>query len=359
MTSDLRVAVDCRLMFYRRAGIAHYTRRLIQALAALDASSMHLSALLDRRDADVAWVPSNVALVRTLTPAHHKLEATTLPIELARLQIDVLHSPDFITCAGRFRKVITIHDLYFMEHPEAMGADGARYYGRVGWSAAQADRIIAVSDFTRRDIARLLPPAADRTTVIHEAPDDALSAESRSDNSAFILFVGTLEPRKNVSALLRALARLPEDLSLVVAGADGWGEAEPGRLAAELGVRERVSLAGRVSDAELDALYRGARAFAMPSLSEGFGLPVLEAMARGTPVVCADAGALPEVAGDAALLHAPSDDAALAAHVLALWRDDALRAEYSRRGLARAAQFSWRAAAEQTARVYRAAAHTP
>jgi glycosyltransferase involved in cell wall biosynthesis len=180
----------------------------------------------------------------------------------------------------------------------------------------------------------------------------------RIENSKYLLFVGTLEPRKNLVALLRALARLPAEVRLVVAGAAGWGEGEagPGRIAAELGVRDRVTLAGRVSDAELDALYRAACAFVMPSLSEGFGLPVLEAMARGTPVVCSRAGSLTEIAGDAALLHAPTDDAELAAHLLALWRDDALRAEYSRRGFTRAAQFSWAKAAAETARVYREAA---
>jgi glycosyltransferase involved in cell wall biosynthesis len=371
-------------MFYRKAGIAHYSRRLVQALAALSFASagseakgegVVLRVLLDRRDADVAWVPPNVPIIRTVTPAHHALESLALPVELARLPLDVLHSPDFVTCAGRFRKVITIHDLYFVEHPEVMSADGARYYSRARWSARQADRIIAVSEFTRQEIARLIPEATGRAAVVHEAADESgteigqlgrkgirnahsLSRFARPD-ARFVLFVGTLEPRKNLVTLLRALARMPEEVRLIAVGAEGWGDAEPGRVAGQLGVSDRVTLAGRVSDGELDTLYRAAHAFAMPSLSEGFGLPVLEAMTRGTPVVCSRAGSLPEIAGDAALMHAPTDDAELAAHLGALWSDDALRAAYSRRGIERAGQFTWRKAAAETLRVYRAAIDEP
>jgi alpha-1,3-rhamnosyl/mannosyltransferase len=122
-----------------------------------------------------------------------------------------------------------------------------------------------------------------------------------------------------------------------------------------LGVSERVTLTGQVSEAELDAMYRGARAFAMPSLSEGFGLPVLEAMTRGIPVVCSNSGSLPEITGDAALLHNPLDDVTLARHLVALWCDDAVRDDYARRAVARAAQFSWQQAAAETLDVYRAA----
>jgi glycosyltransferase involved in cell wall biosynthesis len=352
-------------MFYRTAGISYYTRRLVQALAALpDAGhAFTLSVLMDRRDADTAWLPANVKAIRTVTPAHHPLEHVALPAELAALQIqhskfNILHSPDFITCAGAFKKVITIHDLYFMQHPEVMSADGARYYGRIRWSAQRADRIIAVSRFTRDDIVRLMPDIdAGKITVVYEASDAPTKGNSQSFilNSQFILFVGTLEPRKNITTLLKALERLPNEIRLTIAGADGWGEGDVRQMAGEMNVLERVTFAGRVSDAGLDALYRNARLLAMPSHHEGFGLPVLEAMARGTPVVCSNAGALPEVAGDAALLHDPLDDAALAQHIHALWFDDTRHDHHRRRGIARAAQFSWQRAAEETLDIYRMA----
>ncbi|GIV85821.1 MAG: glycosyl transferase family 1 [Candidatus Roseilinea sp.] len=356
-------------MYYRKAGVSYYARRLVRALAELPAPWFTLRVLLDRRDADTGWVPPNVGIVRVVTPAHHRYEHLTLPIELAclglrRAPYTVLHSPDFITCRGRFRKVITIHDLYFMEHPEVMSADGARYYSRIRWSASAADRIIAVSCFTRQDILRLIPEAAsEKVIVVYEAAGRAPKVESGAvahsapptPHFRFILFVGTLEPRKNLSTLLRALARLPSEVRLVIVGAPGWRDEALGDAARELGVAERVEFVGWVSEDKLDALYRQARLLVMPSLSEGFGLPVLEAMSRGTPVVCSNAGALPEIVADAALLHSPTDDAELARHILALWADDALHAEYARRGLARARDFSWARAAQETLEVYRAA----
>jgi len=355
------VLMDCRLMYYRQAGIAQYARRLLRALAAQADPSFRLWALLDRRDRDLSWLPANVHVLRTVTPAHHRYEFLLLPLELMthrRVQSPraVLHSPDFITCRGRFRKVITIHDLYFMEHPEAMSAEGLRYYRRVRWSARHADRVIAVSDFTRADILRLMPELpTQKVCVIHEAPDEPSSLNiSRALQEPYVLFVGTLEPRKNLVTLLRALARLPTDVRLIVVGEAGWGDLSLSELAYTLGVAERVTFSGRLSGEQLDLCYRRARLLAMPSLAEGFGLPVLEAMSRGIPVVCSAAGALPEVAGDAALLHPPTDDAALAAHIWALWSDEALHAELARRGRVRAAQFSWTRAAEQTRAVYRA-----
>jgi len=356
------VLMDCRLMYYRQAGIAQYARRLLRALAAQADPGFRLWALLDRRDRDLSWLPAGVRVLRTITPAHHRHEFLLLPLELMvhwRVQSTraVLHSPDFITCRGRFRKVITIHDLYFMEHPEAMSAEGLRYYRRVRWSARHADRIIAVSDFTRADILRLMPELSPhKVCVIHEAPDE-LSAQDIpcTLQERYVLFVGTLEPRKNLETLLRALARLPTDVRLVVVGEAGWGDLSLGELARALEVAERVTFSGRLSGEQLDLCYRRARLLVMPSLAEGFGLPVLEAMSRGIPVVCSAAGALPEVAGDAALLHSPTDDAVLAAHIWALWTNEALHAELVRRGIARAARFSWTRAAEQTREVYRAA----
>lgn len=359
-------------MFYRKAGVSYYTRRLVRAMAMLPEPRPALHALMDGRDNDTGWVPPNLNIVRVVTPAHHRYEHLTLPLELAALglrsPITVLHSPDFITCRGNFRKVITIHDLYFMEHPEVMSADGLRYYGRMRWSARAADRIVAVSHFTRNDVLRLMPEIEPhKVSVVYEAADRETKAAEHTTGardiplpmniaSPFVLFVGTLEPRKNLSTLLRALARLPADVRLVVVGAVGWRDEEPGYVARELGIADRVILAGRVNDDELDALYRQARLLAMPSLSEGFGLPVLEAMSRGTPVVCSDAGSLPEIVGEAALLHAPKDDAGLAQHLRALWMDDALHAEYARRGRERAELFSWERAARETLKVYRQAA---
>lgn len=368
----LRVAVDCRLMYYRRAGIAQYTRRLVQALAQeMPDQPAELSILLDRRDADTTWVPEGVKVRRVRTPAHHRMEQTTLPLELALARIDVLHGTDFIAPRGRYKKVITIHDLYFMEHPEVMSPAGARYYGQVGLSSQRADRIIAVSNYTRREILRLLPGVPEqKVSTIYEGAEDPQrpasdlqspiatvqwpteNLKAKIQNTRYALFVGTFEPRKNLPTLLRALKELPVDVKLVVVGERGWGNQKLTKLVDELGVKDRVIFAGRLTDSELDAAYRAARLLVFPSLSEGFGLPVLEAMARGTPVVCSNAGALPEVAGDAALLHDPLDAAALARMLRMMWSIDPVNADYARRGKERAPQFTWAKAARQTWEVY-------
>ncbi len=359
----LRVVIDARLMYYRRAGISQYTRHLTRALAQTHTTfgMGQLSVLLDRRDRDTAWVPPGVNVLRTITPAHHRYEHLFLPLELTRYlsRFDVLHSPDFIAPRGRFKKIITIHDLYFLEHPEVMEPVGKRYYGRMSGSAHMADHIIAVSDFTRREINRLLPQVpAEKVSVIHEAganqlPVSALDAPIES--LKYALFVGTFEPRKNLVTLLRALKELPEDIKVMIIGERGWGATTPARVAQELGVVDRVTFAGRVSDAELDRHYRGARMLVIPSLSEGFGLPVLEAMARGVPVVSSNAGALPEIAGDAALMHDPLDVAALARLMRVVWSSDVVRGDYGRRGLQRARNFSWDGTAQATWRVYQTA----
>jgi glycosyltransferase involved in cell wall biosynthesis len=343
-------------MYYRKAGISNYTRRLVTAIS--DQRSA-ISLLVDRRDKDIGWIPSNCKVIRTVTPAHHKYEHLTLPLELAisNLQspISLVHFPDFIACSGRFKKVITIHDLYFMEHPEAMSADGARYYGRIRQSAQHADAIIAVSHFTRTEILRLMPEiASTKITVIHEAADQSPIPTPQSPiPNPFALFVGTFEPRKNLNTLLRALVQVPSDFKLVIVGESGWmAGSEPMRIAQALGVSDKVHLAGHVGDAELDALYRQARFVLVPSLAEGFGLTALEAMARGTPVICSTGGSLPEVVGDAALLHEPTDVAQLASHITNLWNDEALRRDYAQRGQQRASQFTWAKAAQQTLRIY-------
>ena len=376
------VLIDCRLMFYRKAGISMYTRRLVQALAAMPAPPQ-VQVLLDRRDQDTQWIPATVPVRRAFTPAHHRYEAIALPLELLVLMRQapalgssrsalagrrppLVHFPDFIACAGRFRKVITIHDLYFMEHPEVMSDDGARYYERIHESVQRADAIIAVSQFTRDDIVRLMPQVpTQKITVVHEAGEGGehsagavvslayLHPPKHLSSSPYALFVGTFEPRKNLATLLHALRYTPHDLRLIIVGEAGWANGgEPARLARELGLTERVQLAGRVSDAELDQLYREARMLVFPSLSEGFGLPALEAMARGTPVVCANTGSLPEIVGSAALLHDPLNVQQLAQHMCQLWLDDALYAEYRARGQGQAAQFSWPRCAHETLAIY-------
>ncbi len=351
----MRVLMDCRLNFYRKAGITQYARRLLAALATSNPSP-DLHVLLDRRDRDSGWVPKTVRIWQAVTPAHHRLEPYTLPLELRLKQFDVLHSPDFITVPGPWRKVITIHDLYFMHNAGVMSRAGADYYLGTVRSAQRADAVIAVSAFTRADVLQLIPNVApERVHVVHEAADVAphsAPTAASSNTSDYALFIGTLEPRKNLPVLLRALALAP-DVYLRIVGAPGWGEEGLHALAQALGVSNRIQFEqNHVDDAARDHLIRGARLLVLPSLYEGFGLPPLEAMARGVPVICSNAGSLPEVVGDAALLHDPHDHETLARHLRVLWADPKARTALAGRGLVQASGFSWDRAARETLAVY-------
>jgi glycosyltransferase involved in cell wall biosynthesis len=304
-----------------------------------------------------------------LTPPHHRWEQLALAIELAPLAVDLYHQPDFIPpLRRRFPAVITVHDLAFMRMPDLLTPESRRYYGRVGAAARSAERTIAVSQQTRRDLIELAGAPAERIEVVYEAagadfrpqPPEALAALRRRLGLAeeYFLFVGTREPRKNLGRLLAAFARLaaaPGAPQLAIAGRAGWLDGDLAGQAASLGLADRVRWLDGVTRAELPALYGGALALVLPSLYEGFGLPLLEAMACGTPVVCSDAGALPEIAGGAADLFDPSDVGAIASALERIWREPGRREELRQRGRERAAAFSWRRAAAETLDVYRRA----
>jgi glycosyltransferase involved in cell wall biosynthesis len=317
----MRVGIDTSPLVQTQAGTARYVQGL---LAHNDYERVafggpnRLSTLLR----DVYWYP--LALPRA-----------------AGKRMDVLHCPTF---RGPLRSpvpmVVTVHDLAVLRHPGTFN-QWTRRYSRLAVPrvARAARRVIAVSEFTRGEIVELLGVPAQRIDVIPNAVAEPFVADGPAVGGDYVLAVGTLEPRKNLAAAQQAAQRLGVELR--VAGAPGWG-----------GVNVHGSL-GRVSDDELAALYRGARCLVYPSLYEGFGIPVLEAMACGTPVVTSAGGATEEVAGGAAVLVDPHDSAAIAAGIEeAAARRDELR----ERGLNRAAQFTWERVAAETRDVYEDAA---
>lgn len=300
------------------------------------------------------------------TPPHHPFEQVTLPLELLRVRPDILHSPDFIPPFRRwFKSVITVHDLGFLRYPESVTEESRRYYGQVARAVRSAQRTIAVSDFTRSDLIELVDAPADRVSVVHNGVDpwfrpvddrDQLSSlRSRLGlDRPYLLFVGTLEPRKNLPTLLHAFrqVRARHDLLLALVGRRGWLWEPIVQEIQALGIEASVRQLDGIPDSDLPALYSAAAAFSYPSLYEGFGLPPLESLACGTPTVVADTSSLPEVVGDAALLHPPTDVDALADALLRLIEDETLRATLSKRGLARAARFTWEEAVRRTLAVY-------
>ena len=353
------------------AGIAWYAVRLLTALAEIDQENEYI-LLQHRKDKKPLIDAPNFGRATIFTPTHHRLEQWPLSLETNRLRLNLIHSPDFIPpLHNKIPSVITIHDLAFLLSPTFVTADSARYYGQVEEAVKHARRIIAVSHSTKNDIINLLGTPKEKIDVIHEAADpmfrpisdkEALSLLADSGINTpkqFILVVGTIEPRKNLTTLIRAYHILRthynHTLPLLLAGAPGWLSEEVHQLVSHLGLNDNVRFLGRTDNNHLLALYNLATVLAHPAHYEGFGLPPLEAMACGTPVVCSDAGSLPEVVGDAALLTPPEEVDAWAASLHHILEDEGLRKELGEKGKRRASQFSWKKAAKETLTTYRKA----
>jgi O-antigen biosynthesis alpha-1,3-rhamnosyltransferase len=317
----VRVAFDITPLRLTRAGTARYIQNLLPRLDGVETIEFGASGRASVLARELWWYP---------------LRLSTLA------SFDLLHCTTYYApLRPRTATVATVHDLAVLRYPEAFPRWTRNYVPRVvpqGLRAAR--RVIAVSAFTAGELERLLGIPRETVAVVPHGIDAVFTADGPGSDGEYVLAVGTLEPRKNLRRAIEAAQRL--GIELRVAGAPGWG-----------GVDAGVHWQGRPGDEELAMLYRGARCVLYPSLYEGFGLPVLEAMACGSPVVTSAGGAMEEVAGGAAVLVDPLDVAGIAAGIeRAIAQADDLRA----RGLERARAFSWDEAARLTGAVYREAA---
>lgn len=287
--------------------------------------------------------------------------------------LDVFHLGEFhFPRDAGVPAVATVHDLTTELFPEQhVRLNRALHARRLRWIRERAARVIVVSESTGRDLTRLLELPPDRVHRIYEARGhdtggepplnqvDEVRERYGLDDGSYVLSVGTLEPRKNHERLIHAFEGLPprfDEVKLAVAGGEGWRAGGILETARASPARDRIRLLGSVPGRDLPALYAGATVFALASLYEGFGLPVLEAMAAGTPVLTSDVSSLPEVAGDAALLVDPHSTDAIRDGLERLLGDPALRGRLARRGRERERRFTWRRTAEETSAVYRLAA---
>ena len=369
----MRIGIDARLVYYSQAGISQYTLRLIQGLAESGGKPRdrenEFFILQSRKDKRIIVDKPNFKRVSLWTPSHHRFEQHTLRVEISHLGLDVLHSPDFIPPFHRHCKsIITIHDLAFLVYPHFLTKESARYYGQIDQAVKLTDHIIAVSESTKRDTIRLLGAPEHKITVIYESADPIYRPVNDREilkqtktkyhiTGDFILFVSTIEPRKNLPTLLKAYGQLLDsykaDVRLAVVGRRGWLSEEVFTLVEKLKLTNDILFLGRVPVEDLLHLYNAAQLLVQPSFYEGFGLPPLEAMACGTPVVVSNVSSLPEVVGDAGLLVDPENASEI---TVAIWRvltDEALRAELIAKGLKRAHCFSWEKTARQTLELYR------
>lgn len=363
----MRIGLDARIVHYTRGGISNYVLRLLAALATLDTDTDY-SVLHSRRDREPPQPGPNFHPVSCWTPSHHRLERWALGAEVARLKLDLLHSPDFIPPTfGYDRSVITVHDLNFLYYPEFLTAESRRYYnGQIEWAVRRANHILADSHATKSDLISLLGVPFEKVTVVHLAGDpayrplaepEARRVVARYDlEPGYLLFVGTLEPRKNLPGLLQAYRQLLDARTttapLVLVGDMGWLYDKVFERVEALRLAGKVRFLHGVPDMDLPGLYSAASVLATPSFYEGFGLPALEAMSCGTPVVVSDRASLPEVAGEAGLLVDPDDVDDIARALTRVLTEEPLRARMQEQGLAQAASFTWEKAARETLAVY-------
>ncbi len=283
--------------------------------------------------------------------------------------VDLYHATNyFLPPVASARRVVTFYDLTFIKHPEWCSPKiVGPFANNVRRFAREADAILTCSEATKRDVVELLGVVPEKITVAYGAVDEGFTPilrEAVEERVAaklglptpYLLFVSTLEPRKNIEGLLRAFARIKQEIphTLVLAGAPGWNMGDLGARIQSLGLESRVRRMGYVADrADLPALYAAADAFVFPSFYEGFGLPVLEAMTCGCPVIVSNRASLPEVAGDAARYVDPDSMEDIAQAIREVAQGPELRASMRERGLAQARKFSWKACAEATLDVYR------
>lgn len=362
----MHIGIDARLTYYRVGGISTYIRRLVHALEQLDTENQY--TVFHSRKAQDTLV-SRFRHAKLWTPAHHRIERLALSVELARFNLRLLHSPDFIPpLRGARRHIITVHDLTFIHYPQYLTADSRRYYNhQINAAVRHADHILADSQATKDDLIALLNVPAEKITVhmlgVDESfkplPLDQAAAQTAALElpQQYLLFVGTFEPRKNILGLLQAYhqlrAQLPEAPPLVLAGRRGWLFDETMNHIATLGLNQHVVWRENISDAQLPAVYNNALALITPSFYEGFGLPALEAMACGTVPIVSSRASLPEIVGDVGLQIDPNDLSTLTAALYHVLTNPAWRAAQQQAAVARAAAFTWQNTAKIVHSVYR------
>lgn len=376
----MRVAINAQLLSerssYRGAGVSNYSKHLLQALGTLtDESTLDLTAYVNAPH----FAVNGIEMVRSRLPLHQPLariawEQSYFPLALNAQRADLVHGlVNVLPLATHVPGIVTVHDLSFVRVQEKLPAAKRWYLTQLcRASVRKAAHIIAVSRQTADDLMHEFQVPAAKVSVIYNGVSDEFRSQSEMAvvqlrqkyglPARFLLYLGTLEPRKNLSLLIRAYARwqaeqsfhgkFNDDVHLVLAGGKGWFYEEIFQLVQALGLAEWIHFPGFIPTDELPTWYSAAEAFIYPSLFEGFGLPVLEAMACGVPVICSDIPVLQEVAGEGALTFVRTDEDALAHTIDQLLRDQSLRENLVKAGCAQAQKFSWRACAEATLALY-------
>lgn len=368
----MRIGIDATALPQEPVGGGIYIINLLRALGERD-TKHELVVFLQKSARKYLGTPENTNLHEVLLPDKSPTrrliwEQMALPNLVKRHKIDLLHSlhytrPFFLPCAS----VVTFHDLTFYLFPELHRRSKRLFFPfAIQMSARKADALIAVSESTRQDSIRLLKVPAEKIFAVqlgvdegfHPIKDDSLREEILDHYQLpdkFILYVGLVEPRKNLPLLIQSFRDLVDaglSHQLVIVGRMGWMYQEVFKQIEALRLKDRIKFTGYVPRQYLPIVYNLAELFVYPTLYEGFGLPVLEAMACGTPVVTSNISSLPEIVGDAGILVTPGDEDALAQAMIGVLNDRELQRTLAEKGRIRSKNFSWKRTAKETLQVY-------
>lgn len=369
------IAIDARKL--SDFGIGTYTRNLVRALGELDPENQYILFAGQQGADDLEDLPDNFRMVIERSPSYSIRELMALSWRLFRLKVDLYHSTHYVLPAiVPCRAVVTIHDIIHLLYPEFLPSTLAFFYAQrmIRRSLSRGDRIIAVSQNTKTDLMDYFKVDGRKIRVVYSGvtdryrknlSDSEISAwlEEFGIDQPYLLFVGNPKPHKNLDNVVKAYARSLEifdyEADLVCVGDREGMEFKVRQRAEQLGLKNRIRLVGHVPEEALPALYQGATLFVFPTLYEGFGLPVIEAMASGVPVITSKTSALREIAEGYGHLVNPLDVEEIAKAMAQCMADPEHREALIKLGLRRADDFRWSRTAEQTLEVYRAALQSP
>lgn len=374
----MRIGIDVTAALTQGGGIGRYTRELVQALVAVDTANHYRFFS--------AKPPATLPVANPLPQADHVVYRPAplderwlyrlwyrlrlpLPVQWVTGPLDLFHSPDFVLppVNGRIPTLLTVHDLSFIHYPQTFPERLVSYLNQVvPWSIGRASHILADSEATRHDLITIWQVPEAKISVLYSGVHErfqpvtdlgkitAVRQKYQLQDWPFVLSVGTLQPRKNYQMLIRAFQPLAKRFPhhLIISGGKGWLYDEMLAEVQRQNLADRVHFIGFVDDADLPTLYSEASLFAFPSLYEGFGLPLLEAMGCGTAVLTSNTSSLPEVAGDAAKQLSPHDQAAWTENMKELLINPELRDDLVSAGLIQARHFSWQESARQMLKIY-------
>ena len=381
----MKIGIDVNSILFDQSGIGHYSLNIVKNLLLVDTANEYVLCADNFLQKKLERQKILQSLVKNAK--NHKVSVKIIPLppkvkdwligtpyfypNLVQEKFDIYFSPHFTTTPknGFSQTVTTIHDVIFLKNPEYWPAALSRYYSkRLKMAVNSSKKIIAVSEATKNDLIHLLKVPKEKIKVVYEGVTPSFhriidkktllnkTAQYLNPDTKFILSVGTLEPRKNLPAVVKAFALLPNEIrnqyKIVFVGGKGWQNEELNQTINDLNLRNKVIFTGFVPDDDLPYIYNRASIFVYPSKAEGFGLPVLEAMACGVPVITSNNSSLPEVMGKAGVLIDPKNEKEIAQAIKNILLKPKLGEKMSLEGIKQAKKFSWVIAAKQTLKVF-------